>query len=77
VRISTSNVGAYLATGVARWLATALGDQAMLRVYERQRFCGVNELRQNLQGDEIRIAAGRTKPSIVRISLTDILTIDG
>jgi hypothetical protein len=31
VRISTSNVGAYLAAGVARWLANVLDDQAMLR----------------------------------------------
>jgi hypothetical protein len=30
-----------------------------------------------LQGGEIRTATDRTKPSIVRISLTDILTIDG
>ena len=31
VRISTSNVGAYLAAGVASWLATVLADHAVLR----------------------------------------------
>ena len=36
------------------------------------------KLRQNLPGSEFRTAAGPTaKPSIVRISPADILTIDG
>jgi hypothetical protein len=62
MRISTPKVGARLA------VETELRKATLLR----------GQLRQNLPGSEFRTAAGpMAKPSIVRISPADILTIDG